>query len=53
MKKLFKNIIFAAMLVMGGIYVSCTSVTDEITELDCQGFLRIYKRGRQIVCKCR
>ena len=33
MKKLFKNIIFAAMLVMGGIYVSCTSVTDEITEL--------------------
>lgn len=33
MKKLFKNIIIAAILVMGGLYVSCTSVTDELTEL--------------------
>ena len=37
MKKLFKNIIIAAMLVMGGIYVSCTSVTDELTELTSAG----------------
>lgn len=33
MKKLFKNIIIAAMLVVGGLYVSCTSITDEITAL--------------------
>lgn len=34
MKKLFRNIMIAASLVMGGFSVSCTSVADEITSLD-------------------
>ena len=33
MKQLFKNILIAAALITGGLFVSCTSVTDELTEL--------------------
>ena len=33
MKQLFKNILTAAALITGGLFVSCTSVTDELTEL--------------------